>query len=146
MRDPQELLDPQRAPEAQPTVLVGAMGGVVALLRAETGALAWRRKATQPWLALAHGGDIVFVSSWSGQPWRPPALLRREAADNPHRRQRVVEIEPARVEARRASDGALLWQKSDWGLVALPQRGRIESLNVSAAATALLFEAVRQRG
>ncbi|HYG95976.1 MAG TPA: 23S rRNA (guanosine(2251)-2'-O)-methyltransferase RlmB [Solirubrobacterales bacterium] len=32
------------------------------------------------------------------------------------------------------------------GLVALPQRGRIESLNVSAAATALLFEALRQRG
>lgn len=31
------------------------------------------------------------------------------------------------------------------GLVALPQRGKIESLNVSAAATALLFEAVRQR-
>jgi 23S rRNA (guanosine2251-2'-O)-methyltransferase len=31
------------------------------------------------------------------------------------------------------------------GLVALPQRGRIESLNVSAAAAALLFEAVRQR-
>lgn len=30
-------------------------------------------------------------------------------------------------------------------LVALPQRGQIESLNVSAAATALLFEAVRQR-
>ena len=32
------------------------------------------------------------------------------------------------------------------GLVALPQRGEIDSLNVSAAATALLFEAVRQRG
>lgn len=32
------------------------------------------------------------------------------------------------------------------GLVALPQAGRIESLNVSAAATALLFEARRQRG
>lgn len=31
------------------------------------------------------------------------------------------------------------------GLVALPQRGRIDSLNVSAAAAALLFEAVRQR-
>jgi 23S rRNA (guanosine2251-2'-O)-methyltransferase len=31
------------------------------------------------------------------------------------------------------------------GLVALPQQGQIESLNVSAAATALLFEAVRQR-
>ncbi len=31
------------------------------------------------------------------------------------------------------------------GLVALPQRGRVGSLNVSAAATALLFEAVRQR-
>jgi 23S rRNA (guanosine2251-2'-O)-methyltransferase len=31
------------------------------------------------------------------------------------------------------------------GLVALPQRGQIESLNVSAAATALLFEALRQR-
>ncbi len=31
------------------------------------------------------------------------------------------------------------------GLVALPQRGSVGSLNVSAAATALLFEAVRQR-
>jgi 23S rRNA (guanosine2251-2'-O)-methyltransferase len=32
------------------------------------------------------------------------------------------------------------------GLVALPRMGLIDSLNVSAAATALLFEAVRQRG
>jgi 23S rRNA (guanosine2251-2'-O)-methyltransferase len=32
------------------------------------------------------------------------------------------------------------------GLVALPSKGRVESLNVSAAATALLFEALRQRG
>jgi 23S rRNA (guanosine2251-2'-O)-methyltransferase len=32
------------------------------------------------------------------------------------------------------------------GLVGLPQRGKVESLNVSAAATALLFEALRQRG
>ena len=31
------------------------------------------------------------------------------------------------------------------GLVALPQRGQVESLNVSAAATAVLFEALRQR-
>jgi len=31
------------------------------------------------------------------------------------------------------------------GLVALPARGRVDSLNVSAAASALLFEAVRQR-
>lgn len=30
-------------------------------------------------------------------------------------------------------------------LVALPQRGQVDSLNVSAAATAVLFEAVRQR-
>jgi 23S rRNA (guanosine2251-2'-O)-methyltransferase len=32
------------------------------------------------------------------------------------------------------------------GLLALPQLGQVESLNVSAAATALLFEARRQRG
>lgn len=31
------------------------------------------------------------------------------------------------------------------GLVALPQRGKVESLNVSAAASALLSEAIRQR-
>lgn len=31
------------------------------------------------------------------------------------------------------------------GLIALPQRGNVESLNVSAAAAALLFEALRQR-
>jgi 23S rRNA (guanosine2251-2'-O)-methyltransferase len=32
------------------------------------------------------------------------------------------------------------------GLVALPRHGAVESLNVSAAAAALLFEALRQRG
>ena len=32
------------------------------------------------------------------------------------------------------------------GTLALPQRGRVGSLNVSAAAAALLYEAVRQRG
>ncbi|MFN8159890.1 MAG: 23S rRNA (guanosine(2251)-2'-O)-methyltransferase RlmB [Solirubrobacterales bacterium] len=32
------------------------------------------------------------------------------------------------------------------GLIAIPQRGRTESLNVSAAAAVLLFEALRQRG
>jgi 23S rRNA (guanosine2251-2'-O)-methyltransferase len=31
------------------------------------------------------------------------------------------------------------------GTIALPQRGKIDSLNVSAAAAALLFEAIRQR-
>lgn len=31
------------------------------------------------------------------------------------------------------------------GLVALPRRGRVQSLNVSTAATALLFEAIRRR-
>ena len=31
------------------------------------------------------------------------------------------------------------------GLISLPQHGQVESLNVSAAATALLFEALRQR-
>ena len=31
------------------------------------------------------------------------------------------------------------------GLLALPRKGRVDSLNVSAAATALLFEAVRRR-
>jgi 23S rRNA (guanosine2251-2'-O)-methyltransferase len=31
------------------------------------------------------------------------------------------------------------------GLISLPRRGQVESLNVSAAATALLFEALRQR-
>lgn len=31
------------------------------------------------------------------------------------------------------------------GVIALPRRGQVESLNVSAAATALLFEALRQR-
>ena len=31
------------------------------------------------------------------------------------------------------------------GLVSIPQAGRVDSLNVSAAATAILFEAVRQR-
>ncbi|HET7444937.1 MAG TPA: 23S rRNA (guanosine(2251)-2'-O)-methyltransferase RlmB [Solirubrobacterales bacterium] len=35
--------------------------------------------------------------------------------------------------------------KSCDGLIALPQRGQIDSLNVSAAAAALLFEALRQR-
>lgn len=32
------------------------------------------------------------------------------------------------------------------GLLSIPRRGRVESLNVSAAASVLLFEALRQRG
>jgi 23S rRNA (guanosine2251-2'-O)-methyltransferase len=31
-------------------------------------------------------------------------------------------------------------------LISIPVRGRVASLNISAAAAALLFEAVRQRG
>ncbi|MGK2932036.1 MAG: TrmH family RNA methyltransferase, partial [Solirubrobacterales bacterium] len=31
------------------------------------------------------------------------------------------------------------------GLIAIPQHGKIESLNVSVATSVLLFEAVRQR-
>ena len=33
-----------------------------------------------------------------------------------------------------------------FGLISIPVRGRVASLNVSAAAATVIFEAVRQRG
>ena len=41
--------------------------------------------------------------------------------------------------------GRLVREKCDF-LVSIPMKGRISSLNASAAAAILLYEAVRQRG
>ena len=52
----------------------------------------------------------------------------------------VAEVEPYRY-----VDAASLLGPEDALVVALPLRGRLESLNVAATAAALLYEIVRQR-
>lgn len=122
------------------TVLVGIVDGGVALLRADTGAIIWRKQAGGDITGLAHGGDIVYIAISSGirpdpRPLRgpgpfPSTPIIRDASGDP-----VLERDPdgrcdyhismgrvsmkfdlARVEARRATDGALLWNFTNTSL------------------------------
>lgn len=115
------------------TVLVGLMNGGVALLRADTGATIWREWVGGEITGLAHGGDTVYLAVSSGR--QPDIRLLREPAPLPptpitydasgapiyerdptgrrdyHIRQERVDIgfDLARIEARQAANGALLW-------------------------------------
>lgn len=128
------------------TVLVGIVDGGVALLRADTGAIIWRKQVGGEITGLAHGGDIVYIAISSGirpdpRPLRGPGPfpltpITRDASGDPvlerdptGRRGYHISIERtdmvfdlARVEARRATDGALLW---DFTNTSLPNRAAI---------------------
>jgi outer membrane protein assembly factor BamB len=128
-----------RAPEAAAgahgpsTALAGLVGDGVALLRVDTGAQLWRKWVRGEITSLAHGGDIVYLAASSGRTIgyrtlreveEPSPIERFESGDpiferDPsgvfeyHVRTDRVDIafDLARIEARRASDGALLWSQ-----------------------------------
>lgn len=122
---------PTQGEAASPTtLLVGSRDGAAALLRARTGALVWRASTRRELGTLAHDGVQAYVAFGSSLRLIRPRVRGRESPERRWRRfarlQARLQAEPARLEARRAHDGALLWRRADWGLI-----GR---LDVGAAA------------
>lgn len=120
------------------TALAGLVGDGVALLRVDTGAQLWRKWVRGEITSLAHGGDTVYLAISSGrglshrtlrEPEEPAPIARFDTGDpiferDPsgayeyHIRTDRVDIafDLARVEALRASDGALLWSQRNTSL------------------------------
>lgn len=116
------------------SLLVGLVGGAVALLHADTGRVIWRKQLGGEITGLAHGGDIVYLARSTGRrldvvlarsasPYQPTPERWDENGDPIYERDpsgpykyhiRTAHYETrfdlARIEARRASDGALLWR------------------------------------
>jgi PQQ-like domain len=98
----------------QPTLLVGAEDGTVALLRARTGAVVWRTASCREVGTLAHDGTRCYVAL--GSRLRLVRGSRYETVEQRLRREQRLRAEPARLEARSAEDGRLLWRRKDWNL------------------------------
>jgi outer membrane protein assembly factor BamB len=109
------LRQPTPSEAAYPaTLLVGSLDGTVALLSARTGDVVWRAATRREVGTLGHDGAQFYVAV--GSPVhlvRPPS---RESQEQCERRCARLEAEPARLEARSARDGHLLWHREDWGL------------------------------
>jgi outer membrane protein assembly factor BamB len=115
-QDSPALRQPTPATIAYPaTLLVGSLDGTVALLRAQTGDTVWRASPRREVGTLAHDGAHFYVAF--GSPLhlvRPPM---HESQEQCERRCARLQAEPARLEARSARDGHLLWQREEWGLI-----------------------------
>lgn len=111
---------PERASDSetvrQPSLLVGSLDGTVALLRARTGAIIWRRASRREIGTLAHDGTCGYIAF--GSRLRliqgPPGGETREQELRRHDR---IRAEPSVLEARAASDGRLLWRMRGWNFI-----------------------------
>lgn len=119
------VLPERRSAEVTPAVGKASAGAIEHLRIARVRNLAdWLEEAKRGG-AWVYGAAMEGASSWTHVDWTGPAVL-------------VLGAEGRGLRPRVASTCD--------ALVALPLKGRVASLNVSAAASALLFEAVRQRG
>ena len=113
-RTPERASDSEAA--RQPSLLVGSPDGTVALLRAETGAIIWRRTSHREIGTLAHDGTRCYIAFGSrlrliqGAP-------RRETREQELRRHDRIRAEPSVLEARDALDGRLLWRMRGWNFI-----------------------------
>lgn len=100
----------------KPALVVGSWQGDVGVVRAETGAVQWRRQTGRELGTLAQDGTRFYV------PLGLPLSLHedRHRATTPAKRERVdrrveeAEAQPSSLECRRLVDGRLLWVKADW--------------------------------
>lgn len=101
-----------------PTLAAGSRDGTLSCLSAETGETLWTARTPHPLRALAHGGDIVYALSAT-----EPRRIERRIVPPPPSGSPIritFDFEPAELEARRASDGTLLWRKRDWQVAGWP--------------------------
>ena len=125
------------------TALVALVGDGVALLRADSGAQVWRKWVRGEISSLAHAGEIVYLAvsperrlnyRWVGEPEPGAPIARYDSGDPIFERDpsgayeyhaRIGRVDTAfdlaRIEARRASDGALLWSERNTSLQSQPR-------------------------
>ncbi len=102
----------------KPALVVGSWEGEVAVVRAETGVVTWRRRTGRELGTLAQDGRRFYIPlgapfSLHKERLRAATAAKRERVD---RRNADAEAQPGRLECRRIVDGALLWTTSDWSL------------------------------
>jgi outer membrane protein assembly factor BamB len=105
--------DASSGPESQhdtiPRLMVGSWAGEVAVVEARTGRVCWQRRTKRERGMFAMEGEVAV--SVSGMPFAVRKRIDSARLAEAIRRQIHIaqETTPAQVEARRASDGALLW-------------------------------------
>lgn len=95
--------------ETTPRLMVGSEAGEVAVVEARTGRVCWLRSTKcEPGMFVMEGDAAISVT---GMPFAVRKQIDSARLDESIRRQMHVaqETTPAHMEARRASDGALLW-------------------------------------
>ena len=95
--------------ETTPRLMVGSWAGEVAVVEARTGRVCWLRRTGRERGAFVMEGDVAV--SVSGMPFAVRKRIDSARLDEAIRRQIHItqEATPAQMEARRASDGALMW-------------------------------------
>lgn len=101
--------DPGSQREMTPRLMVGSWAGEVAIVEARTGRVCWLwRTKCEPGMFVMEGDTAISVT---GMPFAVRKQIDSARLDESIRQQIHVaqETTPAQIEARRASDGALLW-------------------------------------
>jgi outer membrane protein assembly factor BamB len=98
--------------ETTPRLMVGSWAGEVAVVEARTGRVCWLRRTKRQLGTFALDSERAFIAA--GYSLDMFHLLQRTSPGAAWDRMAAQLDAPAQLEARRASDSALLWTYSDW--------------------------------
>lgn len=101
--------DTESQRETTPRLMVGSWAGEAAVVEARTGRVCWLRRTGRELGTLAINEDAAYLAT--GITYAGMKRLSSARDLDPDRRQRLIaQVNiPSQLEARRASDGALLW-------------------------------------
>jgi len=101
--------DAESRRETTPRLMVGSWAGEVAVVEARTGRVCWLRRIGCELGTLAMNEEVTYLAT--GITYAGMNRLQSARDLDPERRQRLIaQVNiPSHLEARRASDGALLW-------------------------------------
>lgn len=109
MMDAEQRQDTESQRDTTPRLMVGSEAGELAVVEARTGRVCWlRRTKCEPGMFVMEGDAAIYVT---GMPFAVRKRINSTKLDDSIRRQIHIaqESTPAQMEARRTSDGALLW-------------------------------------
>ncbi|HKW22503.1 MAG TPA: hypothetical protein VJO13_14055, partial [Ktedonobacterales bacterium] len=100
--------------EMTPRLMVGSWAGEAAVVEARTGRVCWLRRTRRQLGTFALDGETAFIAV--GYSLDMFHRLPRTPQGAEWDRIAAQLDAPAHLEARRASDGALLWTYADWNI------------------------------